>query len=176
MPPRSSGSNRDDQRPKKWHALAAADVAADSEPTSPSTSQTSPAAFEPLGVEAIHAGQFLLDLYDLKPQAVRAALERRDGDLNRPRPLDQLLRALATAGVPPLRRRHPRAALALLFVMRHHPLAMTMTVGPGLAGLVGAGGSAEPASETEPRVEVALDTQPRLSSGAPQPQADHRGQ
>lgn len=55
---------------------------------------------EPVGVEATHPDDFLLDLYDLDPEAVRAALEQQASDLNPPWPTDELLRALATAGVP----------------------------------------------------------------------------
>lgn len=38
--------------------------------------------------------------YPLNPDAVRAALEEQAADLNPAWPLDELLRALATAGVP----------------------------------------------------------------------------
>ena len=41
-----------------------------------------------------------LDLHDLDPVAIRAALEQQAADLNPPWPLDRLLQALATAGVP----------------------------------------------------------------------------
>jgi hypothetical protein len=59
-----------------------------------------PHACEPLGVEATPPDDFLLDLYDLGPEAVRAALEQQAADLNPAWPLDELLRALTTAGVP----------------------------------------------------------------------------
>jgi predicted nucleic acid-binding protein len=57
-------------------------------------------ACEPLGVEAIHPDDFLLDLHDLAPEAVRAALDQQAADLHPPWPLEQLLAALTTAGVP----------------------------------------------------------------------------
>ena len=41
-----------------------------------------------------------LDLHDLDPVAVRAALEQQAVDLNPPWPLDQLVAALEVAGVP----------------------------------------------------------------------------
>lgn len=46
------------------------------------------------------AADFLLDLHDLAPDAVRAALEQQAADLHPAWPLEQLLDALATAGVP----------------------------------------------------------------------------
>jgi len=86
--------------PKDRDVLAAA-VAADSELiVTLDLDDFPPAACEPLGVEAIHPDQFLLDLYDLNPEAVRAALEEQAADLNPPWPLEQLLGALTTAGVP----------------------------------------------------------------------------
>jgi len=59
-----------------------------------------PEACEPLGVEAIHPDDFLLEFHDLNPDAVRVVLEQQAGDLNPPWPLEELLRALRTAGVP----------------------------------------------------------------------------
>lgn len=86
--------------PKDRHVLAAA-VAADSELiVTRDLDGFSPAACEPLGVEAIHPDEFLLDLHDLDPEAVRAALEQQAADLNPPWPLEELLGALTTAGVP----------------------------------------------------------------------------
>jgi predicted nucleic acid-binding protein len=86
--------------PKDRHVLAAA-VAADSELiVTFDLGDFPPEACEPVGVEATHPDDFLLDLYDLNPEAVRAALEQQAADLNPPWPLDQLLSALATAGVP----------------------------------------------------------------------------
>jgi predicted nucleic acid-binding protein len=86
--------------PKDRHVLAAA-VAADSELiVTLDLEGFPPAACEPLGVEAIHPDDFLLDLHDLNPEAVRAALEQQAADLNPPWPLDELLHALTTAGVP----------------------------------------------------------------------------
>lgn len=41
-----------------------------------------------------------LDLHDLDPVAIRAALEQQAADLNPPWPLDQLVAALEVAGVP----------------------------------------------------------------------------
>jgi predicted nucleic acid-binding protein len=85
--------------PKDRHVLAAA-VAADSELiVTFDISDFPPEACEPLGVEATHPDDFLLDLHDLNPEAVRAALEQQAADLNPPWPLDELLRALATVGV-----------------------------------------------------------------------------
>jgi len=43
---------------------------------------------------ATHPYDFLLDLDDLDPEAVRAALEQQAADLYPPWPLDELLRAL----------------------------------------------------------------------------------
>lgn len=85
---------------KDRHVLAAA-VAADSELiVTLDLDDFPPQACEPLGVEATHPDDFLLDLYDLDPEAVRAALEQQASDLKPPWPLDELLRALTTAGVP----------------------------------------------------------------------------
>src|SRR5919198_179696 len=86
--------------PKDRHVLAAA-VAADSELiVTFNLDDFPPEACEPLGVEAIHPDEFLLDLHDLNPDAVRAALEQQGADLHPPWPLEQLLNALTTAGVP----------------------------------------------------------------------------
>jgi predicted nucleic acid-binding protein len=86
--------------PKDRHVLAAA-VAAGSELIVTFDLDDFPAgACEPLGVEAIHPDDFLLDLHDLSPGGVRAALEQQGADLNPLWPLEELLRALATAGVP----------------------------------------------------------------------------
>ena len=86
--------------PKDRHVLAAA-VAADSELiVTFDLYDFPPEACDPVGVEAIHPHEFLLDLYDLDPEGVRAALEQQAGDLNPPWPLDELLRALTKAGVP----------------------------------------------------------------------------
>jgi predicted nucleic acid-binding protein len=82
------------------HVLAAA-VAADSElVVTFNLDDFPPEACEPVGVEAVHPDDFLLDLHDLAPEAVRAALEQQAADLHPPWPLEQLLDALATAGVP----------------------------------------------------------------------------
>jgi len=86
--------------PKDRHVLAAA-VAADSELiVTLDLDGFPPQACEPLGVEAIHPDEFLLDLHDLDPQAVRAALEQQAADLNPPWTLEELLRVLTMAGVP----------------------------------------------------------------------------
>ncbi len=55
---------------------------------------------QPLGVEAIHPDDFLLDLHNVSPDTVRAALKQQAADLNPPWPLEQLLVALEVAGVP----------------------------------------------------------------------------
>lgn len=86
--------------PKDRHVLGAA-VAADSELIVTFDLDDFPtAACEPFGVEAIHPDDFLLDLHDLDPDAVRASLEQQAADLNPPWPLEELLGALTTAGVP----------------------------------------------------------------------------
>src|SRR5919197_846666 len=86
--------------PKDRHVLAVA-VAADSELiVTFDLDGFPPEACDPVGVEAIHPDEFLLDLYDLDPEAVGAALGQQAADLNPPWELDELLRALATAGVP----------------------------------------------------------------------------
>lgn len=86
--------------PKDKHVLAAA-VAADSELiVTFDLNDFPPEACEPVGVEAIHPDEFLLDLHDLSPDGVRAALEQQAADLHPPWPLEHLLDALATAGVP----------------------------------------------------------------------------
>lgn len=86
--------------PKDWHVLAVA-VAADSQLiVTFDLDDFPPQACEPLGVEATHPDDFLLDLHDLNPDAVRAALQQQASDLNPPWPLNELLRALTTAGVP----------------------------------------------------------------------------
>lgn len=86
--------------PKDRHVLAAA-IAVSSELIVTFNLDDFPAtACEPLGVEPIHPDDFLLDLHDLNPEAVRAALQQQAADLNPPWPLDQLLDALEVAGVP----------------------------------------------------------------------------
>jgi predicted nucleic acid-binding protein len=85
---------------KDRHVLAAA-VAADSELiVTFDSSGFPPEACEPVGVEAIHPDEFLLDLHDLHPDAVRAAVELQAADLHPPWQLEELLRTLTTAGVP----------------------------------------------------------------------------
>lgn len=87
---------------KDRHVLAAA-VAADSELVVTFNLDDFPTeACEPVGVEAVHPDDFLLDLHDLAPDAVRAALDQQAADLHPPWSLEQLLDALATAGVPRL--------------------------------------------------------------------------
>ena len=56
-------------------------------------------ACEPVGVEAVHPDEFLLDLHDLAPHE-STPLEQQAADLHPPLPLEQLLDALASAGVP----------------------------------------------------------------------------
>jgi predicted nucleic acid-binding protein len=86
--------------PKDRHVLAAA-VAAGSELIVTFNLDDFPVeACEPLGVEAIHPDDFLLDLNDVSPDGVRAALVQQAADLNPPWPIDQLLAALEIAGVP----------------------------------------------------------------------------
>lgn len=86
--------------PDDRHVLACA-VAADSELVVTSNLVHFPSeACEPVGVEARHPDAFLLDLLDLAPDGVRAALEEQAADLNPPWPLDELLRALERAGAP----------------------------------------------------------------------------
>lgn len=86
--------------PGDRHVLACA-VAADSELVVTSNLAHFPSeACESVGVEARHPDDFLLDLLDLAPEGVRAALELQAVDLNPPWPLDELLRALERAGVP----------------------------------------------------------------------------
>lgn len=85
--------------PDDRHVLATA-VAADSELIVTFNLADFPSdACEPVGVEARHPDDFLLDLLDLAPDGVRAALEQQAADLNPPWSLDQLLRALDAAGV-----------------------------------------------------------------------------
>ncbi len=57
-------------------------------------------AYEPVGAEARHPDRFLLDLLDLAPEGVPAALEEQAADMNPPWPLEELLHALERAGVP----------------------------------------------------------------------------
>ena len=85
---------------KDRHVLAAA-VAADSELiVTFDLDDFPPEACDPVGVEAIHPDEFLLDLYDLDPEAAWAALEQQAADLHPPWKLDELLGALTKAGVP----------------------------------------------------------------------------
>lgn len=85
---------------KDRHVLAAA-VAAGSELIVTFNLDDFPAqACEPVGVEAVHPDQFLIDLHDLNPDGVRAALEQQAADLNPPWAVDQLLNALEVVGVP----------------------------------------------------------------------------
>lgn len=83
--------------PKDRHVLAAADSELI---VTFNLADFPPDACEPVGVEAIHPDEFLLDLHDLAPEAVRAALEQQAADLHPAWPLEQLRDALATAGVP----------------------------------------------------------------------------
>jgi predicted nucleic acid-binding protein len=84
---------------KDRHVLAAA-VASDSELiVTFDLDDFPPEACEAVGVDAIHPDEFLLDLHDLNPDAVRAALQQQAADLHPPWQLDELLRALITAGV-----------------------------------------------------------------------------
>jgi predicted nucleic acid-binding protein len=86
--------------PKDRHVLAAA-VAAESELIVTFNLDDFPTeACEAVGVEAIHPDEFLLDLNDLAPAAVRAALDQQAADLHPPWPPEQLLTALTTAGIP----------------------------------------------------------------------------
>jgi hypothetical protein len=86
--------------PGDRHVLAAA-VAADSELVVTLNLDDFPSeACEPVGVEARHPDDFLLDLLDLAPEAVRAVLEEQASDLTPPWPLEALLGALERAGVP----------------------------------------------------------------------------
>lgn len=66
----------------------------------PLSASVSGNAFSPVGVEVRHPDKFLLDLLDLAPEGVRAALEEQAADLNPPWPLDELLAALEKAGAP----------------------------------------------------------------------------
>jgi predicted nucleic acid-binding protein len=86
--------------PKDRHVLAAAVAAGAELIVTFDLDDFPPEVCEPLGIEAIHPDQFLLDLHDLDAEAVRAALEQQAADLHPPWPLEQLLGALATAGVP----------------------------------------------------------------------------
>jgi hypothetical protein len=66
------------------HVLACA-VAADSELVVTSNLAHFPSeACEPIGVEARHPDEFLLDLFDLAPEGIRAVLEEQASDLNPP--------------------------------------------------------------------------------------------
>ncbi len=86
--------------PDDRHVLATA-VAADSELIVTSNlGDFPPEACEPVGVEARHPDDFLLDLLDLAPEGVRAALDSRPRISNPPWALEELLGALETAGVP----------------------------------------------------------------------------
>jgi predicted nucleic acid-binding protein len=86
--------------PKDRHVLGAA-VAADCEAiVTANVNDFPPDACEPVGVEAIHPDDFLLDLLDLGRDAIRSAVEQQAADLNPPWPIDELLGALEKAGVP----------------------------------------------------------------------------
>jgi hypothetical protein len=62
---------------KDRHVLATA-VAADSELiVTFALDDFPPSACEPVGVEAIHPDQFLLDVYDIDPETVQAALDQQ---------------------------------------------------------------------------------------------------
>lgn len=88
--------------PGDRHVLACA-VAADSELVVTFNLDHFPnEACEPVGVEARHPDDFLLDLLDLAPEAVLATLQEQAADLNPPWPLEELLAALERAGVPRL--------------------------------------------------------------------------
>lgn len=86
--------------PKDRHVLAAAVAAGSELIVTFNLHDFAAEACEPLGVEAIHPDDFLIDLHDLSPDGVRAALEQQAADLRPPWPLDQLLGALELAGVP----------------------------------------------------------------------------
>lgn len=86
--------------PKDRHVLAAAVASGSEVVVTFNLDDFQDAACEPLGVEAVHPDDFLIDLHDLNPEGVRAALEQQAVDLRPPWPLDQLLGALEVAGVP----------------------------------------------------------------------------
>jgi predicted nucleic acid-binding protein len=86
--------------PKDRHVLAAAVAAGSELIVTFNLDDFTAAACEPLGVAAIHPDDFLLDLHRVGPGIVRAVLDQQAADLNPPWPLDQLLDALETAGVP----------------------------------------------------------------------------
>jgi hypothetical protein len=55
------------------------------------------AACEAFGVEALHPDDFLLNLFDLDPDAVRAAIELQAAELTEPlKTVDEVLDTLAT--------------------------------------------------------------------------------
>lgn len=85
---------------KDRHVLAAAVAAGSELIVTFNLNDFSVPACEPFGIAAIHPDDFRLDLYDLRPGNVRAALEQQAVDLDPPWPLDQLLAALEIAGVP----------------------------------------------------------------------------
>ena len=94
----SNGPRR--RGPPRWLETAEQRVPTPSRSVTFDINDFPPQACEPVGAEATHPDDFLLDLYDLNPEAVRAALEQQAADLNPAWPLDELLRALTAAGVP----------------------------------------------------------------------------
>jgi predicted nucleic acid-binding protein len=82
--------------PKDRHVLAAA-VAGDAQVVvTLNLRDFPPAACEPFGIQPIHPGTFLLDLYSLRPDAVYEAIERQVSVLSRPpMTIDELLGRLA---------------------------------------------------------------------------------
>jgi hypothetical protein len=77
-----------------------------------------------------HESAWSTTLHDLDPEAGRAALDQQAADLNPPWPLDELQRALTAAGVPPFRRRHPRAPPARLRCQRGFPIQLVQRLPP----------------------------------------------
>jgi hypothetical protein len=120
--------------PKDRHVLAAT-VAADSQLTITfNLDDFAPETCDPLGVEAIHPDDFLLDLHDLDPEAVRAALTQQAADLQSTLAARRILRTLTTPDLPRVKRDPRRLKLEAAFER--------LTVGKSALGM-GSGDSEE---------------------------------
>lgn len=86
--------------PKDRHVLAAAVRADAAAIVTFNTDDFPTESVDPFEVDVIHPDRFLLDLLDLAPSAVRAAVVEQAAAYKRePRTLSQLRRSLSTAGV-----------------------------------------------------------------------------
>lgn len=86
--------------PDDRHVVAAAVRAGAQAIVTSNTKDFPPTALEPLGIEAVHPDDFVLDCIDLAPSAITATIERQASDLkNPPRGVPELLDTLQQNGL-----------------------------------------------------------------------------